>query len=487
MVHAMRLFRRLGRSALLAVATGLMLVRACAQCPPPTLLQQPADLVIVENTTATFSVVVFGTAPITYAWSQNGVPLSNGGPVSGAADATLTYQQVPLSENGSRFSVTVTDACGSVTSLLATLTVVPDTQPPAVVSATARCLSNQVVVTFSEPVDSVSAGDPANYQVAGAPLVVESAVMLGENEVLLTLPGLDDAEADLVLSVSGVLDLAAAPNVLQPNPSEVPLSRRCRHCGRLFNQVLTCATNPPGFCSWTFAVQNLSTAAVKYVFLASTSACFTVTPVVHNLPTALAPGQSAPLSVTFSNLSAACGPEICLIVSLHDSNVVQCCAFTNCLPNPLAASNQPPVLRCPDPVKVCVRGTNSLLTLTARASDPDGDPLSVEWWVNGVLVSTGSLTLTYPFPLGTHTVQVTVSDGHTSITCTTTVTVLPAPVMTIVRDGKDILLTWTSEGVLQCAKDVTGPWADVPEAVSPYRARAAAVHQFYRVRCPKDE
>jgi hypothetical protein len=485
----MKTINPLCRLAVISVGTAAacaFAARAPAVCPPPTILQQPADLTIVENQTATFSVVVLGTAPITYGWSKDGTPLNNGGQVSGADAAMLTYVGVPLTESGSHFQVRITDACGAVTSLIATLTVIADIVPPTVVSATARCLSNQIVVAFSEPVDPTTAAEPAAYSVLDTPLTVESAALLSDHEVWLTVPGIDDWEGDLTLAVFGVLDRAHSPNSLQPDPSLVPIVARCKRCGRIVKSVLTCRTNPPGTCTWSFEVQNLSTSAVKYLFLTPRPPCFTVAPEVQPLPSPLLPGQIAPLSVTFSNVSPDCGRELCLLVSLHDSSFVRCCAFTNCLPNPLASTNTPPTLHCPDPVRVCTRGTNAGVTLTAQAGDPDGDTLSVEWRVDGVVVSTSGLTLTYVFPLGTHTVQVTVSDGQSSAVCTTTVTVLPAPIMKIVLDGKDVVLTWTSEGVLQCATEVTGPWSDVPGATSPYRVQADGRHRFYRVRCHKD-
>jgi hypothetical protein len=62
---------------------------------------------------------------------------------------------------------------------------------------------------------------------------------------------------------------------------------------------------------------------------------------------------------------------------------------------------------------------------------------------------------------------------------------VPGPVATIlsiVRDGGDVVVTWGGGGTLQSAAEVTGPWNNVPNASSPYRTAAGGDRQFFRVR-----
>ena len=95
--------------------------------PPsnPVVVQSPSPIVSAGGV-AYFTVTADGTAPFTYAWSRNGVPLANGGHISGANSATLAVD-VSTADEGS-YTVMVANACGSPTSspsVLGAVTTVP--------------------------------------------------------------------------------------------------------------------------------------------------------------------------------------------------------------------------------------------------------------------------------------------------------------------------------------------------------------------------
>ena len=94
----------------------------------PSLTAQPQSRTNVAGTTATFTVVAAGTAPLAYQWRKNGTPLANGGIVSGATNANLTLAGV-LAADAANYTVVVTNTAGSVTSLVASLTVL---LPPSI-------------------------------------------------------------------------------------------------------------------------------------------------------------------------------------------------------------------------------------------------------------------------------------------------------------------------------------------------------------------
>ena len=77
-----------------------------------------------------------------YQWYRNGVPLSDGGNVSGANSATLTLSGLTLGDAGI-YTVEVGNVAGSVTSLPITLTVLT---PPVLTSPT---LSSNHVFQFT--------------------------------------------------------------------------------------------------------------------------------------------------------------------------------------------------------------------------------------------------------------------------------------------------------------------------------------------------
>jgi hypothetical protein len=83
----------------------------------PSITSEPASRSVTVGQTASFSVVASGTAPITYQW------LKRGQPITGATSSTYTTPATTSSDNGSQFSVTVSNSAGSVTSNAASLTV----------------------------------------------------------------------------------------------------------------------------------------------------------------------------------------------------------------------------------------------------------------------------------------------------------------------------------------------------------------------------
>ncbi len=90
---------------------------------PAAITVQPVNQVIPISDTATFTVTATGTAPLSYQWSENGVP------ISGATSATYTTPTIALDGSGSTligsFDVTVSNAAGSVTSNAVTLNAGP--------------------------------------------------------------------------------------------------------------------------------------------------------------------------------------------------------------------------------------------------------------------------------------------------------------------------------------------------------------------------
>ncbi len=73
---------------------------------------------------AIFSAVALGRPPLTYQWLSSGVP------ISGATGRTLLFSDPTAGAQGSSFSVVVQNDSGSVTSKVATLTLVSNNQSP---------------------------------------------------------------------------------------------------------------------------------------------------------------------------------------------------------------------------------------------------------------------------------------------------------------------------------------------------------------------
>jgi len=83
----------------------------------PSITTQPSNQSVTVGSTATFSVVAAGITPLTYQWQKGTTP------ITGATLASYTTPTTTSSDNGSQFSVIVTNSIGSATSNTATLTV----------------------------------------------------------------------------------------------------------------------------------------------------------------------------------------------------------------------------------------------------------------------------------------------------------------------------------------------------------------------------
>ena len=112
---------------------------------PPSITAQPANQTVNVGQTATFSITATGTGTLTYQWKKGGTA------IGGANSASYTTPATASSDNGTQFTVTVTNSFGSVTSNAATLTVnVPPTisaQPASQTVAVGKTATFSVTAT----------------------------------------------------------------------------------------------------------------------------------------------------------------------------------------------------------------------------------------------------------------------------------------------------------------------------------------------------
>ena len=123
---------------------------------PPSFTTQPASLTVTEPAGATFSVVVTGDAPLSYQWRRNGTA------ISGATSASYVLNPTAMADNGAQFDVIVSNAVGSITSTVATLTVNPAPAPPSI---TTQPTNVTVTAPSAANFSVVATGDaPLSYQ-----------------------------------------------------------------------------------------------------------------------------------------------------------------------------------------------------------------------------------------------------------------------------------------------------------------------------------
>jgi hypothetical protein len=85
---------------------------------PLAIIKAPASATVNAGAAFTNTVIVGGTAPFSYQWYNNGVPLTNGGSISGATNASLVINPVSVTNISTNYSVVVTNSAfsGAVTS-----------------------------------------------------------------------------------------------------------------------------------------------------------------------------------------------------------------------------------------------------------------------------------------------------------------------------------------------------------------------------------
>ncbi len=173
---------------------------------------QPVSRTVTEFRPATFSVGATGSPPLAFQWYKVGAPDE---PIDGATTSNFTIPDTSLAENGDQFYVVVSNGSSTETSDTVTLTVEADVVPPSPQFAGSPD-GNNIVVTFSEPLDVTSATTPGSYGVTfeGGSASVTSAV-LSADLLTATLTLDSQVSGQFNLSVAGVTDRAG--NASDPN------------------------------------------------------------------------------------------------------------------------------------------------------------------------------------------------------------------------------------------------------------------------------
>jgi len=133
--------RRWATFSLLYLASSVGLASPPA-AGPVLIGGEPTNQMVLAGAKATFIATAIGTEPITYQWNRNGVR------ISGATSATYTTPPTSSADNGTSFTVTVTNSFNS---------------PPA--SLTVSSVPVAPVITAHPQYSSVSQGNTASFRV----------------------------------------------------------------------------------------------------------------------------------------------------------------------------------------------------------------------------------------------------------------------------------------------------------------------------------
>lgn len=174
---------------------------------PPGITGQPVSKTVGVGTNVSFSVTATGTAPLSYQWSKGTSA------ILGATNSSYSLAAVSTNDAGG-YKVVITNSAGSITSSVATLTVLV---PPSIVSPPqSQTVSNGASATFTV----VAAGSPPLtylWNLNGAPLASATSASLTLTNVQAINQG--DYTVTVSNSVGAVTSSAAQLTVQTAPPS----------------------------------------------------------------------------------------------------------------------------------------------------------------------------------------------------------------------------------------------------------------------------
>jgi len=191
---------------------------------PLAITNQPQSQIIQVGGSVSFQVGVSG-GPAFYRWQRDGVN------ISGATNSTYSIANTQTGQSG-EYRAIITNVVNSVTSTVATLTLLPDTTGPRLISAIVRDIgaTNRIVIQFSEglqpgTVANSSSTNTANYRVTscatGHDVTITTNAAQGGSAVQLTVGGSNWVIGDCYyLTVNNVTD--SRTNRIAPD-SRIPV------------------------------------------------------------------------------------------------------------------------------------------------------------------------------------------------------------------------------------------------------------------------
>jgi len=350
----------------------------------PAISLQPVGVTVLPGANAAFRVAATGTPTPTYLWNRNGTP------IAGATDRVYVTQPVQASDNGASFSVTVSNAAGTVTTAPAPLTVLPDPLP--------------VIVT--QPSDrTVYAGQDAVFTLKanGMPPLVYSWSKLGSVVVgtaaTLVLPSVQLADSGssytgLVLDPFGAVASASVTLTVLPAPA-VPI----------ITSQPTAISVPAGNAP-TFAVMAAGVAPLRYQWSRDGAEILGATGPSYTLPSPQLSDTGAAFAVQVGNGAGQVVSAVAILTVTAPAG-------------PVLSSQPASVVTLPG------LGT----TFSAQASG--SEPLTYQWLRNGTAVpgATGpAYTLTPTASDSGAQFQVQVGNGAGQVASSlATLTLVPWP------------------------------------------------------------
>ncbi|MFZ0828064.1 MAG: immunoglobulin domain-containing protein [Verrucomicrobiia bacterium] len=330
----------------------------------PVITMQPAtNLSIAVGSNATFNVTAIGMVPLSYHWQLNGTNLVNGGQISGATSTNLIISNAQTNNSSPNYTVVVTNLAGSVTSLVASLTV---TNIPPAITMQPMSQTNGVGTTVTLAVTATGTA-PLSYRwqlngtnlVNGGQFSGATTNALKISTVQLTNSG---NYTVIITNFGGSVTSSVATLTVQASPIIVAQpTDQSMAVGATATFTVTAIGTVPLIYQWWDGTNLVKNGTFNG---ANISGAATVQLNISNAQT----NNSGNYTVTVTNIS---GSVTSLVASLLVTNI-------------------PPMITSLQPTnQSVVAGSNVTFTITATGTAP----LSYQWQVGGVnLTNAGNIS-----------------------------------------------------------------------------------------------
>ncbi|MFA5344628.1 MAG: hypothetical protein WC381_11795, partial [Kiritimatiellia bacterium] len=434
----------------------------------PMITAQPANQTVAAGQTAAFSVTVVGTTPLSYQWRKNGAN------IAGATASNYTTPATVFGDNGTVYSVVVTNAMGSVTSASVTLTVnsapMIVTQPANKTVAAGQTAAFGVTATGTAPLAYQWRKNGTNISGATASIYTNPATVYGDNGAAYSVVVTNTVGS--VTSASATLTITSVPMITtQPANQTVtvgqaaafgvtatgtaPLAYQWRKNGtNIAGATAASYTTPATVFGDNGTVYSVVvTNALGSVTSASATLTVTSVPMITAQPAnkTVTSGQTAAFSVVVSgteplayqwrkngtNIAGATAASYTTPATVYDDNgAAYSVVVTNALGSVTSASatltvNSAPAITSQPANKTVTSGQTAAFSVTASGTAP----LTYQWRKNGTAIS-GATAASYTTPVTVFgdngaAYSVVVSNAFGGVTsAAATLTVNSAPIIT---------------------------------------------------------
>lgn len=425
------------------------------------IITQPLGQIVNAGAPVLMSVTVTGSAPLSIQWYKGASALSDGGNISGATGATLSLATAFGADAGN-YSVVVSNAFNSVTSQVATLTVIDPvilTQPQSL----ARLVGGSA--TFSV----LAAGSGLSYQwrLGGAPIPAATGLVYTKTNLALVDAG------DYSVVISGTY-------------------------GSVTSAVAVLTVALPQLPTWTFNNTNSSVSSPAPLFGNGVAAAIGGISPSYLSGSPNDPNNGVSTNTSWSATSFPASGANNLTAGFKFS--VDTSGFSNIVvrwdQRHSGTASRYTRFQYTTDGNAWIDGpvytnsnTSAAATFLSRTNDLSGIPavnhnpnfafrLVTEF--ESTATGSGSAAYAATDPAGTYAGSGVIRLDYVSVTAAAPPAA--APVLQITTVGGNVVLNWTAQPFqLQAAPEVTGSYTNIPGATSPYTTPTTGPQLFYRL------